>query len=194
MKNQWSINKLREAWQLASRLHKGQSYAGPESEEYFEYINHIGSVVFEVLQAIARGTIEQPDLAIQCALLHDILEDTPLSAGVLQAELGVKVAQGVMALTKNDHLPGKEEKMRDSLRRIKAQSYSVWSVKLADRIVNMGPPPFHWSAERCLAYQKEARLILAELGEANEWLAQRLAQKIDDYSQYIEVSGSPQAV
>lgn len=186
MENNWSIDDLREAWNLASRLHKGQTYAGPNPDEYFEYINHIGSVSFEILQAVFRGTIDQPQLAIQCALLHDILEDTPLTEVALRAEVGPAVTQGVLALTKNEALVGKEKKMRDSLQRIKQQPKAVWAVKLADRIVNMGPPPFHWSAEKRLAYQKEARLILAELGVANEWLAQRLSEKIEAYSQYID--------
>ncbi|HKK75629.1 MAG TPA: HD domain-containing protein [Saprospiraceae bacterium] len=186
MQNNWSIDNLQEAWNLASRLHKGQAYAGPQKGEYFEYINHIGSVSFEILQAIFKDTIDQPDLAIHCALLHDILEDTPLTEEALKLEFGPAVTQGVLALTKNEQLPDKETKMRDSLRRIKAQPKAVWAVKLADRIVNMGPPPFHWPTEKRLAYQKEARLILAELGRANEWLAQRLNDKIEAYTQYID--------
>lgn len=186
MQNDWSIDDLREAWNLASRLHKGQTYAGPNPDEYFEYINHIGSVGFEILQAIYQGTIYQPNLAIQCALLHDILEDTPLTEAELRAAVGGAVTAGVLALTKNDHLPDKKSKMQDSLRRIQEQPYAVWSVKLADRIVNMGPPPFHWSNEKKQAYQQEARLILSELGRANEWLARRLKEKIETYNHYLD--------
>lgn len=186
MQKEWSIDNLREAWNLASRLHKGQTYAGPNAGEYFEYINHIGSVAFEVLQAVCKGTIDQPDLAIQCALLHDILEDTPLTEAELRAAVGDTVTAGVLALTKNDDLPDKQSKMQDSLRRIQGQPPAVWSVKLADRIVNMGPPPFHWTNEKKQAYQQEARLILGELGKANEWLARRLKDKIDRYNQYLD--------
>ena len=176
---------MREAWNLASRLHKGQTYAGPNPDEYFEYINHIGSVSFEIMQAVFRGTIQQPNLAIQCALLHDLLEDTPLTEAELRAAVGEAVTEGVLALTKNDNLPDKKSKMQDSLRRIQKQPHAVWSVKLADRIVNMGPPPFHWSNEKRAAYQQEAQFILSELGSANQWLAERLQEKIGAYSRYI---------
>jgi len=47
----WSIDKLQDAWQLASKLHDGQKYGGAQEGEKVEYINHIGSVVFETLNA-----------------------------------------------------------------------------------------------------------------------------------------------
>ena len=54
-------------------------------------------------------------------------------------------------------------------------------VKLADRITNLEPAPAHWPAEKRVAYQAEAQVILAALGEAHEGLAKRIREKIADY-------------
>ena len=42
---------MQKDWQLASKLHNGQKYGGSNKGEKIEYINHIGGVVFEVLNA-----------------------------------------------------------------------------------------------------------------------------------------------
>lgn len=186
MENNWSIDQLQEAWKLASRYHKGQEYGGPNEGEYFEYINHIGGVTFEVLHAIFAGSIDQPDLAIKCAVLHDTIEDTDFSEKELENIFGAAVAKGVLALTKNDNLDTKEEKMLDSLRRVREQPKAVWAVKMADRIVNLSEPPFYWKNEKKIAYQKEAQLILEALREGNAFLAARLSQKIEAYGNYID--------
>ena len=55
-------------------------------------------------------------------------------------------------------------------------------MKLADRITNLQPPPAHWTKKKVAAYKKEARLILAELGEASDYLSERLAEKIRNYT------------
>ncbi len=57
-------------------------------------------------------------------------------------------------------------------------------VKLADRIVNLQPPPGHWTREKRAASLDEAGLILARLGEASQSLAGRLGQKMRDDEQY----------
>ncbi len=43
MNETWSIDKLQDAWKLASKLHDGQKYGGPNEGDQVEYINHIGS-------------------------------------------------------------------------------------------------------------------------------------------------------
>ena len=85
-----------------------------------------------------------------------------------------------MALTKNEKLP-KEEQIKDCLKRIKLLQSEVWAVKLADRITNLQPPPPHWSKERKINYRDEARLIVSELRDGNEYLGRRLEEKIEEY-------------
>ena len=181
----WSIDELQSTWQLVSRLHDGQKYGGPKKGEQIEYINHIGSVAFEILKAIEHTPGMNARLAVSCALLHDSIEDTPFSYEQVKELFGVEIAEGVMALTKNDALEGKQAKMTDSLKRIKAQPREVWAVKLADRICNLYAPPYYWNNDKKLAYIEEAKLILSELKEGNAYLAKRLEEKIEAYRQFL---------
>lgn len=181
----WSIDELQKAWKLASKLHNGQKYSGSKEGEKFEYLNHIGSVTFEILKAINESKEMNADLAIKCAILHDSIEDTEQSYEDVKKLFGEEVADGVMALTKNETLPEKEKRMLDSLSRIKNQPKEVWAVKMADRICNLSPPPYDWPTEKRIKYKKEAQLILQELKDGNQYLAERLEKKIKEYSNYI---------
>ena len=116
---------------------------------------------------------------MQCALLHDTLEDTTTQEADLAVRFSADVVAGVRALTKDASL-AKFDAMADSLRRIQ-RSREVWAVKLANRISNLGPPPSHWTTEKIAGYQEEARTILAALGEAHDPLARRLATRISEY-------------
>ena len=69
----------------------------------------------------------------------------------------------------------------DSLSRIKQQPKEVWAVKMADRICNLYAPPYYWTNEKKTKYQKEAQLIHRELKKGNQYLSERLEQKIKDY-------------
>jgi len=178
----WNQEKYIKAWNFASVSHQGQLVPGTENP----YINHIGLVAMEAMSAITdTQKINNPDLLIQCALLHDTLEDTDCTYEDLQKAFGSEVAEGVSALTKNSELPSKNEKMRDSLARIKQQPQEIWMVKLCDRITNLQPPPERWHQNKIEAYRDEAVLILENLGESNQYLANRLQSKIDEYKQYL---------
>lgn len=166
-------------------MHDGQKYGGPKEGEKIEYLNHIGSVAFEVMKAIGETPGMNASLAISCALLHDSIEDTPFSYKQVEELFGTAVADGVMALTKNDALEGKHEKMADSLKRIKTQPREVWAVKLADRICNLYAPPYYWNNKKKLDYIEEAKLILSELKDGNAYLAQRLEEKIEAYRKFL---------
>lgn len=76
--------------------------------------------------------------------------------------------------------------MQDCIRKIKLLQPEVWAVKLADRITNLQPPPLHRNKERKITYREEARLILSELSDGNEYLAKRLEGKIEEYGGNID--------
>ena len=113
-------------------------------------------------------------------MLHDILEDTTVTAEELAAEFGTEVITGVLALTRNKLLP-KTGQMIDSLLRLKTSFPKVRAVKLAERITNLQKPPMSWTNEKKQNYLFEAELILKELGETNEYLEKRLELKIEEY-------------
>lgn len=185
---QWSIDDIQKIWQLASRLHNGQKYGGFDNGEQVEYINHIGSVVFEVLNAIQSTESINADLAIKCAILHDTIEDTSLTYEKVNEFFGNEVASGVLALTKNDNIEGSLEKMLDSLKRIKEQPVEIWAVKMADRITNLYQPPYYWTDEKKLKYIEEAKIIHDELKDGNNYLAERLKTKITEYHRFLNTS------
>ena len=186
MNEKWSINELQDVWQLATKMHDGQKYGGSKQGEQIEYINHIGSVVFEILTALSIENDMDSNLAIKCAILHDTIEDTDLCYDDILNRYGREVASGVLALTKNENIIGKREKMLDSLKRIKEQPKEIWAIKMADRIANLYSPPFYWTNEKKIEYLEEARLIHNELQAANKYLGDRLANKIIAYQKFID--------
>jgi (p)ppGpp synthase/HD superfamily hydrolase len=181
----WSPDKAMEACLFAARAHQGQTVPGGE----LPYLVHLSLVSQEVMTAVATaGGGYDADLAAQCAWLHDTVEDTAVTHAQLTEQFGAAVADGVLALTKDSALP-KSERMADSLRRIQRQPREIWLVKLADRIVNLQPPPAHWSAAKAGAYLNEALLIHAALQEANPFLADRLLAKTAAYRNLLQGLG-----
>ena len=152
------------------------------------YLAHITCVAMEVINACEKSQLEQSktDLAISCALLHDVIEDANITYDELYTKFGEKIANGVEALTKDKTLASKQEQMKDSIERLLTQPYEVQMVKLADRITNLGIPPKHWDNDKIKKYQKEAGFILSCLGNSNIYLSKRLEEKIESYNNYIK--------
>jgi (p)ppGpp synthase/HD superfamily hydrolase len=180
----WSPDLFAETWEFATRYHAGQSYGGREEGTQVPYLNHIASVAVEVIHVLPLAPDVEGDYAVQCALLHDVIEDTEVTYEMLSARFGEPVAAGVLALTKNGALP-KDEQMADSLRRIRAQRPEVAMVKMADRIANLYHPPFYWGAGKIEQYRQEALQIHGALHTANAPLARRLWQRIEAYKQFL---------
>ena len=163
-----------KALEFAVTAHKDQKVPGSSKP----YLTHLCAVASEVLANPDVAT--NLNFAVVVALLHDTLEDCDLSQDVLTAQFGEAVAQAVAALSKNSALP-KEQRMADSLARILLQPPEVATVKLADRTINMGPPPAFWKPEKCRAYREEAELILEKLGAASPHQSTRLRARIAAY-------------
>lgn len=180
MNDTFTIDDLQKIWQKISILHSGQTYGGQKQGEKIEYINHIGSVVFEIMNAAKNTSDFNAELAIKCALLHDTIEDTDFSTEDLEKEYGQQVQAGVLALTKNTTLE-KKLQMKDSLERIKVQPKEVWAVKMADRICNLYAPPYYWNQSKKEKYLEEAKIIYEHLKDGNDYLAKRLLEKIEIY-------------
>jgi (p)ppGpp synthase/HD superfamily hydrolase len=181
MPSQWSQEKFVAALKYAAAAHLGQEVPGSN----LPYVVHVSMVAMEVIRVLQVEDGIDGDLAVQCALLHDVIEDAGKSYEDLEKAFGKKVADGVLALTKSNMIKPKPEKMADSLARIKAQPREIGMVKLADRIVNLQPPPAHWSAEKRSRYREEASQIYENLKASSVFLAGRLAAKISDYKAYI---------
>jgi len=177
----WNPETYHLALRFAAERHSGQTVPGTS----LPYLVHVTSVAAEVMRGIALEPVENPDLAIGCALLHDVLEDTKTKFDEVSASFGADIAGGVAALSKNKLLP-KTAQLEDSLARIRARPMEVWVVKLADRIVNLQPPPKHWDGAKRRAYQTEARRIHEALASAHGVLGHRLAEMIEAYSAFLD--------
>lgn len=167
-----------ETIKFAAQKHTDKNQTIPGTD--LPYVVHLSNVAMEILIAFEKSKDFNLEFAVQVALLHDVLEDTETTFQELENTFGKAVAEGVLALTKNSDLE-KALQMADSLHRIKQQSKEVWAVKLADRITNLQTPPFHWSDEKIKKYKAEAQLILQELKGGNDYLEQRLQEKIETY-------------
>lgn len=152
------------------------------------YMVHVTSVAMEVINACENSKleIEKSNLAISCALLHDVIEDTNITYDELYVDFSEAIANGVEALSKDKSLESKQEQMKRSIEMLLEQPYEVQMVKLADRITNLSIPPEHWDNDKKKTYLKEASFILSCLKNSNIYLSQRLEEKIEDYKKNIE--------
>ncbi|MEZ4637991.1 MAG: hypothetical protein R2856_24030 [Caldilineaceae bacterium] len=72
----WSQEKYLAAWLFAAEAHGVQTVPGTA----LPYVVHVGAVAMEVTAALTHGSqVNDPDLAVQCALLHDVIEDTSIT-------------------------------------------------------------------------------------------------------------------
>jgi (p)ppGpp synthase/HD superfamily hydrolase len=176
MVSNWDRDIYIQACRFAAQAHQGQLVPGSD----LPYLLHLNLVSMEIIAALGAETGRDGDLAVQCALLHDTIEDTETSYEQIASSFGIKVADGVAALSKNPKLETSHQ-LEDSLDRIKTQPQEIWMVKLADRITNLQPPPPHWTPEKIRRYRDEAIEIHSHLQSASPFLALRLAAKIQNY-------------
>jgi len=185
------MNKLQTKYQhaikFAAQKHADKNQVIPGTN--LPYVVHLSNVAMEILIAAQYTENFDSEFAIQVALLHDVLEDTDTTFEEIENEFSIEIAQAVLALTKNSII-AKEERMNDSLKRIKVLQKEVWAVKLADRITNLQTPPKHWSLEKITEYQKQAVHIYNSLKGGNEYLENRLREKISDYLTYCNTDNN----
>ncbi|MHC9084816.1 RelA/SpoT family protein [Luteimonas sp. RIT-PG2_3] len=122
---------LRRAWAVGAAAHVGQTRKSGEP-----YITHP--------VAVARVLAEQKvDIeTLVAAILHDTIEDTPLTREQLASEFGETVAELVDGVTKLDKLNfgSRQEAAAESFRKMMlamARDLRVILIKLADRLHNM---------------------------------------------------------
>ncbi|MFP3903666.1 MAG: HD domain-containing protein [Armatimonadota bacterium] len=110
---------LMRAANLAKRVHTGQMRAD-------------GATVFEHVVGVAENVLkagfEEPEL-LAAAMLHDILEQTPLTLNDLEKTFGTRVSQLVYAVTNR---PGDDA--RDSVARAEAHGKKAILLRVCDRL------------------------------------------------------------
>ena len=179
---------------IQSNYQKAIKYAGLKHAEtnqtipdsIIPYAVHLSNVAMEILIAGSQTKDFNFELAIQVALLHDVLEDTPTTFAEIEEQFGKGVAEGVFALTKDKSL-SKDVRMKDCLYRLKFLPHEVQAIKLADRITNLQIPPKSWGNDKIKNYLLESELILSSLMGCNSYLENRLYLKIVEYRKYTQM-------
>ncbi|MEI6156752.1 MAG: RelA/SpoT family protein, partial [Atribacterota bacterium] len=123
---------IEKAYRFSLEAHQGQSRLSGEP-----YIIHPVAVAHIV------ADLRMDDSTIAAALLHDVLEDTPVKEQVMESQFGKEIVLLVKGATKlNVGFPfsSKEEEQIENYRRLfiaMAEDIRVIIIKLADRLHNM---------------------------------------------------------
>src|SRR5690606_7717564 len=125
------LHKIRRAYEVGAAAHEGQTRKSGEP-----YITHPVAVAHILAEIGLDGE------AIVAAILHDTLEDTPLSREEIEGEFGHDVVELVDGVTKLDkvNFRDRQEATAESFRKMvmaMARDLRVILIKLADRLHNM---------------------------------------------------------
>ncbi|MGZ4968275.1 MAG: RelA/SpoT family protein [Methylobacter sp.] len=129
--DQAQIDQCVRAYEVGAAAHEGQFRKSGEA-----YICHPVSV------AISLAEMRMDANGIMAAILHDVIEDTPLSKKELTEQFGTEVAELVDGVTKLSKIDSKShaEAQAENVRKMflaMAKDLRVIIVKLADRLHNM---------------------------------------------------------
>jgi (p)ppGpp synthase/HD superfamily hydrolase len=181
---EYSTDSFNKALIFAAKAHGCQKIDRSE----IPYIIHPVMVAWELISFIDYFSEEDPKLLIQTALLHDVLEDTFTTRTSLHDEFGEETELIVFLLSKEIKAEGTKKTQEEYFNELSEGPRTAQIVKMADRIVNLNPPPAHWNQERIAEYYEESQKILHRLGLANQSMADRLKQKIAQYKAYFDES------
>ena len=173
---------------IKSLEYASAAYGEQKTSRGLPYITYVTSVAMEVIHACEKSKIEEEksNLAITCALLHDVIENTDITYDELYVDFSENIANGVEALSKDETLESNQEKIKKSIEMLLEQPYEVQMVELANKITNLSIPSEHWDNNRKKAYLKEASFIYSCLKNSNIYLSKRLEEKIESYKKFID--------
>jgi len=139
-----------------------------------------------VVAGIVAQVTDDEDV-ISAALLHDVVEDTPVTLEEIRDKFGQRIASLVEMVTDISKPADGNRKIRKDIDRehLAKASAEGQTIKLADLIDNSGSiidcdPNF------AKVYMKEKQALLQILTKGNKWLQSRAQRIIDAY-----YSGSP---
>jgi GTP pyrophosphokinase len=150
------VEIIRRAWEFSLEHHQGQVRASGEP-----YVLH----PLEVAHVLAEMKLDST--AIAAGLLHDAVEDTPVTADDITRLFGEQVAHIVEGVTKIDKIQfaNSEDRQAENVRKMLLAMVSdvrVVLIKLADRLHNMRTLQ-HLRVERQQAIAQETLDIYAPL-------------------------------
>ncbi|MCI8776068.1 MAG: bifunctional (p)ppGpp synthetase/guanosine-3',5'-bis(diphosphate) 3'-pyrophosphohydrolase [Oscillospiraceae bacterium] len=128
---QYDLSKIISAYEFASKAHEGQKRSSGQP-----YIIHPLAVSYILLE------LGMDTDTICAAMLHDVVEDTPVTLQEVKKRFGQDVAMLVDGVTKLNQVPifSREEQQAENVRKMvlaMSQDIRVIIIKLADRLHNM---------------------------------------------------------
>lgn len=169
-----TISDLARAYHFAAVRHMGQKRKGKAGEPY---INHLTEVADLVATATAG---EDADLVV-AAVLHDVIEDTPVTPAELEREFGARIAGLVAEVTDDKTLP-KHERKRLQIAHAPHLSWGAKVIKLADKTANLHSlkksPPADWPPRRVEEYVEWSLRVADGCRGTNGWLEAQFAAAV----------------
>ncbi|WP_438318242.1 RelA/SpoT family protein [Candidatus Caldatribacterium sp. SIUC1] len=161
---------MERAYHFAFRAHEGQVRLS--GEPFFVHPLAVAHIVAD---------LRMDEVTIAAALLHDVLEDSDVTAEALQKEFGDEIArlvQGVTKLNVGFSYTSKEEAQVENYRRLfvaMAEDVRVIIIKLADRLHNM----------RTLKYQNRQKK--EEIARETLEIFAPIAHRLGMYAMQVEL-------
>ncbi|HVP90408.1 MAG TPA: bifunctional (p)ppGpp synthetase/guanosine-3',5'-bis(diphosphate) 3'-pyrophosphohydrolase [Terriglobales bacterium] len=172
---------LQKAYVFAARAHKGQVRRSGEP-----YLSH----PLEVANTLAGMGLDRTTLV--AALLHDVLEDTEVTAAEVRTAFGKEVADLVEGVTKIGRVQGTppEDRRAEAIRKVilaMTDDIRVIFIKLADRIHNLKTLEF-LNEDKQRQVARETLDVYAPI--ANRLGMGRIRAELEDLSfRYVEPEG-----
>ena len=173
-------HRLGSAYGLAMCAHRGQTrrYTG---DPFMTHPSRVAGIV----RGLEGATIEME----MVAYLHDVLEDTEITAADLNGFFGTHVSDIVRELTNEQVLEGLSRVKRKEMdrERLATASVAAKTIKLADMLDNYTDMN-HPEATKTFVklYVEEGFELLEVLRDAHEALAKRVEKAINDLKVWNE--------
>ena len=153
----YDIELIKKAYLFGEEAHEGQFRKSGE-----KYFNHATATAIIVVNS------GMDNESIVAALLHDVIEDTDITAEIVEKEFGAGVRALVEALTKIAKLPyvSQEEAQAENIRKMvlaMSEDIRVIIIKLADRLHNMRTINGHKSEDKKRDIAKETLDVYAPI-------------------------------
>jgi guanosine-3',5'-bis(diphosphate) 3'-pyrophosphohydrolase len=162
------MKKIIDAILFAAESHSGQL----RKDGCTPYVNH----PLEVMHLLANtGNVTDEDI-LASAVLHDVVEDTTVTAKEIAERFGEHVSKIVLELT-DDKTLTKEERKKHQLSGASQLSNEARLIRICDKICNvydiLYAPPRDWNIARRLDYLEWSKAVIGKIRGTNEALEKR---------------------
>lgn len=165
------MKKLTDAILFAAKSHSGQH----RKDGRTPYINH----PIEVMHLLQHTADVSDEEVLMAAVLHDVVEDTDVTAHEIESVFGRRVSLLVLELT-DDKTLSKEERKRLQLLSTDQLSPDARLIRICDKICNVHDilyaPPGDWTLSRRIDYLEWAEAVVSKIRGTNDALEERFSE------------------